>query len=131
LSISIFVHKNSHFLFLSFKFALSQIDLAKFSDEESRQAMTRFSMILQDQESVNFAQEFQETCRGWTFWFSLQLWTDLSLAKTQLKLKKSYVFCLFLFLKPARRSLTHFSPLSAHAQHCDNSEPQTDLDRRS
>jgi hypothetical protein len=95
LTISIFVHKNSHFLFLSFKFAQSQIDLAKFSDrqnEEGRQAMTRFSMILQDQESVNFAHEFQETCRGWTFWFSLQQRTDLSLAKTQLKFRKSQVF---------------------------------------
>jgi hypothetical protein len=41
-----------------------------FSDgqhEESRQhAMTRVLMILHDQESVIFAHEFQETCRGWT-----------------------------------------------------------------
>ncbi len=53
------------------------------------------------------------------------------MTKLKLKIIKSHVFCLFLFLKLARRSLTHFSPLSAHAQHCDNSEPQTDLDRRS
>jgi hypothetical protein len=55
----------------------------------------------------------------------------ISFCKTQLKITNSQVFCFFLFLKPARRSLTHFSPLSAHAQHCVISEPQTDLDRRS
>jgi hypothetical protein len=85
------------FLFVklfSFSFsqlALSQLDFPTFSDrqhEESRQhAMSRFLMILQDQESVNFAQS---------------------------KTIKSHVFCLFPFLKPACRSLTHFSPYSAH-----------------
>jgi hypothetical protein len=66
--------------------------------------MTRFSMILQDQESVSFAHEFQETCRGWTFWFSLQLWTDLSLAKTQLKFRKSQV--LFVPFSQAGSQIT-------------------------
>ncbi len=110
------------FLFVKLSFfskLMSQIDLATFW----------FSMIRQ---VLFFAHGFQETCRGWTSALQTILFftsaVDWSLLTT---FKKSHVFCLFLFLKPARRSLTHFLSLSTHAQLCDNSEPQTDLDRRS
>ncbi len=110
------------FLFVKLSFfskLMSQIDLATFW----------FCMIRQ---VLFFAHGFQETCRGWTSALQTILFftsaVDWSLLTT---FKKSHVFCLFLFLKPTRRSLTHFLSLSTHAQHCDNSEPQTDLDRRS
>jgi hypothetical protein len=79
------------------------------------------------------AHEFQETCCGWTsafqiifvFHFSCGL---ISFGKTQLK---NHIFLFVSFSQAGSQITDLFSPLSAHAQHCDNSEPQTDPDRRS
>jgi hypothetical protein len=67
-----------------------------FSDrqhEESRQhEMTRFLTILQDQENVIFAHEFQDTCCGWTCVFQT----------------------IFFFTSAADQSFAWVRPLSIH-----------------